>query len=392
VGVPLDDEHAAALALAALPLMGPRRLGVLLARWPAPEAWARVRAGTAVRDEPALAARRRDPAELAEPWRRAAAALDVGALAARAAALGVGVHLHGRPSGLALLADDPEPPPVLCSTGAVEELAAWPRVAIVGTRRATRYGVDVAAWLGSELAAAGVVVVSGLAAGIDGASHRGALGAGSGAAPPVAVVGSGHDRPYPRHHRRLWDDVAAAGVVLGEVPPGVGPAPWRFPARNRIIAALAQVVVVVESGERGGSLSTVEEAAARDRAVMAVPGPVGTPTSAGTNALLADGAGVVRDPQDVLVALGLGGTARRRGAPGMATASSVTAAPADRLGAAVLDALVGGPRPLSALAEVLGEPLGDLALAVTRLVDAGRVQQRGQWVERRAGVGPGARG
>jgi DNA processing protein len=141
-----------------------------------------------------------------------------------------------------------------------------------------------------------------LADGIDAAAHRGTLQAGGIA---VAVVGSGLDRPYPPGNRRLWDDVASRGLLLTEAPLGGAPEAWRFPSRNRIIAALAQVVVVVESGRAGGSMITVREALSRDRTVLAVPGSVRSAASEGTNQLLADGIGPARDAADVLVALGL---------------------------------------------------------------------------------------
>ena len=129
--------------------------------------------------------------------------------------------------------------------------------------------------------------MSGLASGIDAAAHRGALAAGS--APPIGVVGSGLDTVYPRGQERLWRDVASAGVLLSEAPLGGAPERWRFPARNRVIAALADVVVVVESHRRGGSLHTVDEADRRGVEVMAVPGSVRNPAAAGTNELLAEG-------------------------------------------------------------------------------------------------------
>src|SRR5258705_11936294 len=158
--------------------------------------------------------------------------------------------------------------------------------------------------LGHDLAAAGVRVVWGLALGIDGAAHAGALAA-PGGAPPVAVVGSGPDVVYPRRHADLWRRVVDAGVLFSESPMGAAPEGWRFPLRNRIIAALADVLVVVESRHQGGSRHTVDAAADRDRTILAVPGPVRSPLSADPNELLHQGAGPARDVVDVLVALGL---------------------------------------------------------------------------------------
>lgn len=201
----------------------------------------------------------------------------------------------------AILRHDPRPPSLLFSQGDLGCLHAR-RVAVVGTRHPTRAGLDTAEVLGAELAAAGVVVVSGLARGIDGAVHRGVLRAGGVA---VGIVANGLDRPYPAVHRRLWREVADSGAVISEWPPGVRPDAFRFPLRNRMIAALAEVVVVVESRERGGSMSTVHEATERGITVMAVPGSPLVRASAGTNRLLCEGAVPVTGVDDILVALGL---------------------------------------------------------------------------------------
>ena len=157
--------------------------------------------------------------------------------------------------------------------------------------------------LGSGLAAAGVTVISGLALGIDGAAHRGALAADG--APVVGVVGSGLDVVYPRGNRDLWEAVSAAGTLLAEAPLGAEPEGWRFPARNRLLAALADVVVVVESKRAGGSMHTVEEAIRREVTVMAVPGSVRNPAAEGTNLLLSEGCAPACSTDDVLVALEL---------------------------------------------------------------------------------------
>ena len=157
--------------------------------------------------------------------------------------------------------------------------------------------------MAGDLADAGVAVVSGLALGVDGAAQAGALDRGG--APVIGVVGSGLDVVYPRQHSALWRSIADAGLLVGEAPPGASPERWRFPARNRIIAAIADAVVVIESHARGGSLSTVDAALARDRTILAVPGSIRSPASDGTNDLLAQGAAPARDAGDVLVALGL---------------------------------------------------------------------------------------
>jgi DNA processing protein len=179
-------------------------------------------------------------------------------------------------------------------------------VTVVGARRASSYGREIARELGRELAAAGIVVVSGLAFGIDACAHRGALDAGL----TVAVLGSGVDAPYPAAHRSLWRRICERGLVLSEQPPGAGVWRWTFPARNRIMAAMAGMTVVVEAAERSGSLITADLAADLGRDLGAVPGPVSSRSSAGPNNLLAGGACLVRDAQDVLDAM-LGPGARR---------------------------------------------------------------------------------
>jgi DNA processing protein len=172
-------------------------------------------------------------------------------------------------------------------------------VTIVGARRATSYGREIARELGRELAAAGMVVVSGLAFGIDGCAHRGALDAGR----TIAVLGCGPDVAYPASHRTLWRRVCETGLVISEFPPGATPWRWTFPARNRIMAALAGMTVVVEAATRSGSLITTDLAADLGRDLGAVPGPVTSRASAGPNSLLASGAHVIRDAQDVLDAM-----------------------------------------------------------------------------------------
>jgi DNA processing protein len=172
-------------------------------------------------------------------------------------------------------------------------------VTIVGARRASSYGREVARELARELAAAGLLVISGLAFGIDACAHRGALDAGT----TVAVLGCGPDLAYPASHRSLWRRICERGLVISELPPGTGAWRWTFPARNRIMAALAGMTVVVEAAQRSGSLITADLAADLGRDLGAVPGPVGSRASAGTNDLLAGGACLIRDGQDVLDAM-----------------------------------------------------------------------------------------
>jgi DNA processing protein len=179
-------------------------------------------------------------------------------------------------------------------------------VTVVGARRASSYGREVARELGRELAAAGLLVTSGLAFGIDACAHRGALEV----ATTVAVLGCGADIAYPGNHRSLWRRICEQGLVLSELPPGTGVWRWTFPARNRIMAALAGMTVVVEAAQRSGSLITADLAADLGRDLGAVPGPVNSRASAGTNDLLAGGACLIRDGQDVLDAM-LGPGVRR---------------------------------------------------------------------------------
>src|SRR5581483_9401949 len=182
------------------------------------------------------------------------------------------------------------PPPGLFLRGRADpDVLARPAVAIVGARACSGYGASVARSLGRELARAGLVVVSGLARGVDAEAHRGALDGGG---PTVAVLGCGIDRDYPALHAELASAIAGGGLIVSEYPPGVQPAPWRFPARNRIVAGLAAVTVVVEARERSGALITADLALEEGREILAVPGEVTSALSAGTNSLLRAGASV----------------------------------------------------------------------------------------------------
>jgi len=207
----------------------------------------------------------------------------------------------GFPALLDVLAD---PPLGLFVRGALPDR---PPVAVVGARHASAYGREVAEYLGRELAAGGACVVSGMARGVDGAAHRGALAAGG---PTVAVWGAGPDRVYPREHAALAEEIAAAGALVTEYPPGSPPLAAHFPERNRLIAGLAKVVVVVEADERSGALVTARLALDEGRDVMAVPGSVFSRMSAGPNGLLRAGAAPVLSAVDVLGVLGLAAAQR----------------------------------------------------------------------------------
>jgi DNA processing protein len=199
--------------------------------------------------------------------------------------------IHDPPVGLFVRGDAPL------------ELLAQPCVGVVGARACSAYGSTVARSLSRELAAAGLVVVSGMARGVDGEAHRGALDGGG---KTIAVLGCGVDRDYPAAHAELARRiVAGGGLVVAEYAPGVEPAPWRFPARNRIIAGLAAATIVVEARERSGALITADLALEEGREVFAVPGEITSALSAGTNALLKLGASPLTCADDVLSCLGI---------------------------------------------------------------------------------------
>jgi DNA processing protein len=228
-------------------------------------------------------------------------------------------------------------------------------VAVVGARSCSGYGSQVARELARELAAAGVVVISGLARGIDGEAHRGALDAGGAT---VAVLGCGIDRDYPRSHADLAERIRASGAVVSEYPPGVEPAPWRFPARNRIIAGLCLATVVVEARERSGALITADFALELGREVFAVPGEITSDLSAGTNDLLRQGAAPLLSAGDVLGALGLEPEPPER--PDVSEAAAV-----------VLGLLAEGARDVDELTRLARLPSSEVSAALIELELAG---------------------
>ena len=254
------------------------------------------------------------------------------------------------------LRDAPDAPWALIGRGdpgLLDGLEPCGAVTIVGARRATSYGREIARELGRELAAAGMVVVSGLAFGVDACAHRGAVDAGR----TIAVLGCGPDTAYPAAHRSLWRQICEKDLVVSELPPGAAPWRWTFPARNRIMAALAGMTVVVEAAARSGSLITADLAADLGRDLGAVPGPVTSRASAGPNNLLAGGACVVRDAQDVLDAmLGAGVTQIDRSGPTL-----------DQFLAAVLAAVEAGESSCDGVAAALGLSGSDAAAALARL-------------------------
>jgi DNA processing protein len=238
-----------------------------------------------------------------ERWRAFERRFDERAFLQRLAADGYRFLPRSSPDFPLLLRAIHDPPPGLFLRGAAKpEVLARPAVAVVGARASSGYGSSVARSLGRELASAGLVVVSGLARGVDAEAHRGAL-EGNGAT--VAVLGCGIDRDYPAAHAELARRVAEAGLIVSEYAPGIEPAPWRFPARNRIVAGLCAATVVVEARERSGALITADLALEEGREVFAVPGEITSSLSAGTNALLKLGAAPLTAAADVLASFGI---------------------------------------------------------------------------------------
>ena len=366
----MTTAEAYAVSLARLPAVGPARLRALLESGPVDRVWEAVRTGAI---DPACVVRppRTGARSVVEGWRIAAASIDPATYWKAHVDAGIGVAVRGSPAYPPALVDDDDPPAILFWRGDIDALAGA-RVAIVGTRRATRYGIDVANSLASELSLAGVAVVSGLALGIDGAAHAGSISVDG--APPIAVVGCGLDTVYPRANRALWSKVVERGVIVSEYPLGAPAVAWQFPARNRIIAALADVVVVVESQATGGALGTAVEAARRGRPVFAVPGPVTAPSSVGTNQLLHDGCAPARDALDVLVALGREPGARR-------AATERRPAPVGDA-ATVLGALPWQVVAVEHLVIATGLALGEVVLALDALERDGWIVQRAGWIER----------
>jgi DNA processing protein len=370
---PLPPE-AWVTALSSLEAMGPKRLRAVLDHYgDGQTAWNAVAAGRAHR-VPAIRPAMGIKAEaVAAAWARDGSRLDVGDYWQRHGEAGIGVTLRDQAAYPELFAHDIDPPTILFHLGD-PDVVVGTRVAIVGTRDCTRYGHELAFELGHDLSAAGVSIVSGLALGIDSAAHAGAISADG--APPIAVVGSGLDVIYPRRNGPLWREVARRGLVWSEYPLGSVAAPWHFPARNRLIAALADVVVVVESHATGGALLTADAALDRGRIVMAVPGPVRSPASRGTNDLLASSGStsVARDATDVLVALGMVPGSRRKAAERRERPSAD-----DR---AVLNAMGWQPATLDHLVLRTGRSVADLSSALARLERSSWVVPRGGWFER----------
>lgn len=277
--------------------------------------------------------------------RRRYDAFDAAAARERIAAAGLAARCRCSAAYPAALRELPDPPAMLHIGGDPDLLGDGDAVAVVGARRASTYGLEIARALGRSLAAAGVPVISGMALGVDSVAHAGALERGG---PSVAVLGGGADVAYPAAKRGLHADLLGRGCVVSELPPGFDAFRWCFPARNRIIAGLAAVTVVVEAAERSGSLITADFAAELGRPVGAVPGQVTSRLAAGTNALLHSGAALVRDGADVLDLVFADGRGASRPRPG-----PVAAEPAEALDPELrrlLDAVEQGAGSLATLA------------------------------------------
>jgi len=388
----LDEDRSCAAALASLRRMTPGRLAALVGHGPR-AGWAYA-AGLAAPPPGSLVARVLADDELRRLWASEARRVNPVIAGEACVAAGIAVSFTGCDDHPRAASDDPLPAPVLFRRGD-PSLLEGRRVAVVGTRNATASGRAMARELGRGLASAGVHVVSGLARGIDGQAHGGALGALDAAAcrvgeergtpddgvlgpaacgRPVAVVASGLDHVYPREHAALWERVAVDGLLLSEYPPGMPPMAHRFPLRNRLVAGLSEVVVVVESRERGGSLITAELAAERAVPVMAVPGSARSRAAAGANCLLRDGAAPVLDVADVLTALALDHR--------LVTPNGVDTRPAPRSAdVPVLVACHAEPLTIGEVALRCGVDLLTAAMAVARLEQAGWLHHVDGWYE-----------
>ena len=281
------------------------------------------------------------------------------ALLDSAEAVGARALSYGSADYPSRLRELPDPPALLFARGALEWVEMGPTVAIVGTRAATSYGERVTREIAGQLARGGALVISGMARGIDAAAHRGALESGGRTA---AVLGTGIDIAYPAAHRRLHADIGACGLLLTEQPPGEKASGGSFPERNRIIAALSDLVIVVEAPVKSGALITASRALELGRMVAAVPGPIDSPQSAGSNELLRDGAQCIASAADALALVGLT-------APPRAPARDVEGP--DRV---VWDALGRGALDLDTLASTTALPAREVLAAVTRLELSGAVE------------------
>ena len=353
---PIGADPRFWLGFGRVPFIGPARIGRLLDRfgdleraWSAPASELRL-----VLDERSL-----------ESLLRTRRELDLDREYERVLALGIAVVTRADPSYPRLLAEVPAPPPVLYVKGELrpeDDLA----VSVVGTRRLTSYGREVAGRIAGDLAASGVTIVSGLARGIDGAAHQAALKAGG---RTIAVLGCGVDIVYPPEHRKLAAQIVESGALISDYAPGQPPDGPNFPARNRIISGLSLGVVVVEAPSRSGALITVDFAADQGREVFVVPGSVLSAASAGSNRLLRDGARPVTSAEDVLEDLNL----RQR----REQAAVQQALPLDEGERRLLALLTGEPQHMDEIAAVANVPIHEAAALLLTLELKGLVRNAG---------------
>lgn len=356
----MEAHQAHAAALAALPGVGVRRLRMLLDLGDPVTTWQMVREGAVCQAG--------IPDQVVQSWRGVDSELP-SVMRERCEQSGTWVVTERDPHYPALFADDGARPAVLFGRGSLDAINAR-RVAIIGTRNATAFGRHFARTLGAELARERVAVVSGLARGIDVASHLGAVNAGG---VPVGVVASGLDVVYPREHKNIWRQVGETGLLITEAPPGTPPERFRFPQRNRVIAQLAEILVVVESRAQGGSMTTVREAMMRNIPVMAVPGHPSAVSAEGTNLLIADGCHVVTSVDDVFTALSI------------STAQMLPRVdprrPPSQLGHTLVGILRDRPQTVDALAIAAGVDVLDVAVEIGRLEADGWVEGTNGWWE-----------
>jgi DNA processing protein len=355
----LSPEIRDLLALSLVPGVGPRLTTALLERFGTID---RVLHAT---EEQLLAVPRVGP-ELAARIAAAADSPDAAEEGERVTKAGVRLLALGTPDYPVALASVEDAPHLLYCRGEVR-LADANAVGIVGSRRCTAYGRRMAERIAGGLARAGVCVVSGLARGIDGISHRAALAAGG---RTLAVVANGLSRVYPPEHAELAVEVAAAGAVLTESPMGMGPQAGLFPARNRIISGLSRVIVVVEAPEQSGALITATHAGEQGRAVLAVPGPADAETSGGCNALIRDGAILCRGVEDVLEELhGVSVMAQADRAQQAPEAPVPAGPPAglDETQTRVWEFLASGPRTMDEMVQQLGLAVPPLSAVLMML-------------------------
>ena len=372
----LSNEQLAAASLSALPKIGPKRLTTILKYHDPQTAWAVIQG----RAKPhVVVAALMQENGLGQMWRANATLSLQEQILGRCKKASIHVALIGEENYPQCLTNDISPPAVLFYQGDLQALATR-RVGMIGTRSATASGRYMTSHLAFELAMNGVCVISGLARGIDAWAHHGVLrarekkSASAMAAAPVGVVASGLDYVYPKEHADLWRNVAQAGALVSESPPGAPPEAFRFPLRNRILAALSEVLVVVESKDRGGSMITVDEAQKRDITVLAVPGSPRNIASAGTNMLVQQGCLPVVNVDDILVALGLD---NRR-------ANDNSFDPRPRLAesdAHVVAMMVGAPFTLDEFVMRTGVPLLEAAICLGRLEALGWVINNSGWWE-----------